>query len=116
MKKIHKEIKISLIIYVFLLTIQITYVGEFQGLQFPNLFTLLSQKILMLASDEINFFTSNLDEDLDKKINFTNQSKTSEENDKVCIVQFSENDGGYIIILAMNKLYFLSRWNFNKIF
>ena len=108
MKKIHKEIKISLIIYVFLLTIQITYAEELQGLQFPNLFTLLSQKILMVASDGIHFFTSNLDEDLDKKINFTNQIKTLEENDKVCIVQFSENDGGYIIILAMNKLYFFT--------
>ena len=60
----------------------------------------------MVASDGIHFFISNLDEDQDKKINFENQITTSEENDNVCIVQFSENDGGYIIILAMNILYF----------
>ena len=60
----------------------------------------------MVVSDGIHFFICNLDEDQDKKINFENQITTSEENDKVCIVQFSENDGGYIIILAMNILYF----------
>jgi hypothetical protein len=106
MKKNHKEIKIPLIIYLFLLIIQISYAGELQGLQFPNLFTLLSQKIVMVASDGIHFFTSNLEEDPDKKINFENQITTTQENDKVSIVQFTENDGGYIIILAMYKLYF----------
>ena len=96
MKKNHKEIKIPLIIYLFLLVIQISYAGELQGLQFPNLFTLLSQKIVMVASDGIHFFTSNLEEDPDKKINFENQITTTQENDKVSIVQFTENDGTVI--------------------
>ena len=106
MKKNHKEIKIPLIISIFILIIQITYAEEIQGLQYPNLFTLLSQNILMVASDGIHFYNSNLGEDLDKKIDFEKEISSNQENDKICIVQFSENDGGYIIILAMNKLYF----------
>ena len=121
MNKIYHEIKFSLIIgfqiffflenrkliiYLFLLIYYTTNAAELKDLQYPNLFTLLSQKILLVASDGIHFFTSNLEEDNNKKINFTSPISSNEENNKVCIVQFSENDGGYIIILAMSKLYF----------
>ena len=72
----------------------------------------------MVVGDGIHFFICNLDEDQDKKINFENQITTSEENDKECIVQFSENDGGYIYNNISNEyiIFFLSRWDFNKFF
>jgi len=94
-----------LIIYLFFLILQITY-EDFEGLKYPNVFTLLSQKILMVASDGIHFLTSNLEDDDDKKINFVSPISNETENEKVSIVQYSEDDGGYIIILAKNKLYF----------
>ena len=109
-----------LIIYLFLLIIQITY-EDFQGLLYPNLFTLLSQKILMVASDGIHFLTSNMEDDNEKKIIFDNPISSEEENKKVNIVQYSKDDGGYIIILAQNKLYFfkpdgvyINSFNFNE--
>ena len=105
MKKFFKDKKLSLIIYIFLIIIRITY-EDIEGLQYPNIFTLLSQKILMVASDGIHFFTSNLEDDNSKKITFESPISSVQDNNKVCIVQFPENDGGYILILAKSKIFF----------
>ena len=76
---------------------------------FPYSLTLLNQNILLVINDGIHFFDSNLEnEDITKKINFN--SKIEQENDfqKTSIAQFSSEDGGYIMVLALNKIYFFS--------
>ena len=74
---------------------------------FPYSLTLLNQNILLVINDGIHFFDSNLEnEDITKKINFN--SKLEQENDfqKTSIAQFSSEDGGYIMVLALNIIYF----------
>ena len=74
---------------------------------FPYIKTLLNGNNVLIDSLGIHFFNSDLSiEDDSKKIIFGEQILTSENYCKTVISQFSLNDGGYIMILIMNKIYF----------
>ena len=79
------------------------------SINFPNILTLLNQNIIMVAQDGIHYFNSDLTiEDVSKKIIFENQVLNSEQDEKTSIAQFSSEDGGYIIVLSLNIIYFLT--------
>ena len=79
---------------------------EFESLLYPTTYTLLSHNIVIVASDGIRFFSSDMTEDTTKKISFDNQIQSADENEKTVIDQFSANNGGYIMILVKDILYF----------
>ena len=74
---------------------------------FPTFLTLLNQNIAMAADDGIYFFNAGLTEDTTKKITFNDGQKINNEDEyaKTTMVQFSEKDGGYIMILVKDILY-----------
>ena len=79
---------------------------ELESLLYPTTYTLLSHNIVIVASDGIRFFSSDMTEDTTKKISFDNQIQSADENEKTVIDQFSANNGGYIMILVKDILYF----------
>ena len=100
------KFKISIFLFIFLFLFIHIKNEIIDGIQYPTLLTLLSQKIVMVANDGIHFFTSNDNsEDTTKKIIFEPQISSAEENKKTTLAQFSADNGGYIIILVMDILY-----------
>ena len=79
---------------------------SFNNVLFPTTLTLLNQNIVMVQSDGIHFYTSELVEDTSKTITFENKISNIEENEKVSMAQFSEKDKGYIMILTNETMYF----------
>lgn len=80
----------------------------FHNIKFPSTLTLLSQCLIMVANDGIYYFNSDLKLDESKKISFINPIVSKEENEKTTMVQFSENNGGYIMIIVKEILYILN--------
>ena len=80
---------------------------------YPNSLTLNNGGNVLLANDGIHFFDSSFTiEDSDKKYIFSNDShkiSSKEDYSKSEMVQFSEEDGEYIMILAMNIIYFFEQ-------
>ena len=71
---------------------------------FPSLLTLLDQSKVIVGSDGIHFYDSNL-EDEKKNITFEKPLNQRTLNDKTVLTQFSAQNGGYILILVMDILY-----------
>ena len=79
--------------------------------KFPNSLDLIdnNDKVFVLK-DGIHFYNQNLSVEYeDKKVNFTLFSESANDNEKVSLAQFSEEQGGYIIILVMRILYIFNR-------
>ena len=74
--------------------------------QFPNIFTLLNNNLVIVLNDGIHFFSSDMVEDKSKKITFEEEITTEAQCEKISMTQFSENYGGYIILYAQGNLYF----------
>ena len=78
---------------------------------FPNSLTLNNGTNVLLVNDGIHFFDSSFTiEDSDKAYIFSNDGYKISSKDcysKSEMTQFSEDDGNYIMILAMNIIYFL---------
>ena len=74
---------------------------------FPYALTLLNGNILLVINDGIHFFDSLVEaEETSKVIYFDSKIESELDYDKTTFDQFSEDDGGYIMVLAMNKIYF----------
>ena len=69
--------------------------------RYPVSLTLLDQSIALVGSDGIHFYDKELTID-SNNISFTVQY---EDIDKIALAQFSESDGGYILILVKNFIY-----------
>ena len=101
------KIKSSLPI-IFLLSLFILTENEIRYLYFgyPSLLTLHDQSKVIVGSDGIHFYDSNLEEeDLTKNIPFETPLNSRANNDKTVLTQFSSEDEGYILILVMDILY-----------
>ena len=73
---------------------------------YPSTLTLLSGNILLLSSDGIHFYSSDLlIEDTSKKIIFE-KSISKTEIEKIAMAQFSSKDKGYIMVLVNDIIYF----------
>ena len=101
----------KLFIYIFLFQIKfIKSEGEeesksISSISYPTAYTLSNQNIIMVASDGIHFYNSDLIEDEDKKILFEKEILLLSESEKTVIAQFSDEDGGYIMIIVNDTLY-----------
>ena len=101
------KIKSSLPI-IFLLSLFILTKNEIRYLYFgyPSLLTLHDQSKVIVGSDGIHFYDSNLEEeDLTKNITFETRLNSRTNNDKTVLTQFSSEYEGYILILVMDILY-----------
>jgi hypothetical protein len=101
------KFKLSLPIF-FLLSLFILTKNEIRYLYFgyPSLLTLNDQSKVIVGSDGIHFYDSNLEvEDKTKNITFENKIDDRNKNDKTVLTQFSSEDEGYILILVMDILY-----------
>jgi len=101
------KIKSSLPI-IFLLSLFILTKNEIRYLYFgyPSLLTLHDQNKVIVGSDGIHFYDSNLEEeDLTKNITFETRLNSRTNNDKTVLTQFSSEYEGYILILVMDILY-----------
>ena len=102
----------KLFIYIFLFQIKfIKSEGEEESIiissvSYPTAYTLSNQNIVMVTSDGIHFYNTDLIEDNDKKILFEKEITLQSEFEKTTIAQFSEEDGGYIMIIVNDTLYF----------
>ena len=76
---------------------------------YPNLFTLLNQNILMLDTIGIHYYNSDFTiEDSTKIIIFNKSISSPANNSKTTISQFSSEDGGYVMVLVLDIMYFLT--------
>ncbi len=73
-----------------------------------KIFTLFNEKLILVANDGIHFFTSKMEEEEEKKIIFDNLVSSEINNEKIEIVQFSEKDQSFIMILLFNIIYFFN--------
>ena len=82
---------------------------------YPSTLTLLNQDLIMVTNDGIHYYSPKMIEDVSKKIIFENPIVSQDENKMTSMAQFSEDDGGYIMILVKNRIYFLE-YNGTKIY
>ena len=74
---------------------------------FPYALTLLNGNILIVINDGIHFFDSLVEtEETSKAKYFDSKIDSEADNDKTTFAQFSQDDGGYIMVLAKNIIYF----------
>ena len=76
---------------------------------YPNVFTLLNQNILLFDNHGIHIYNSDFtNEDSTKKCSFETNFPLPKDNSKTTISQFSSQDGGDIMVLVLDKMYFLT--------
>ena len=104
-KSFNLFIKIFILIFIFP-----SYQEEniFDTFHYPNSLTLNNGNNVLLANDGIHFFDSSFTtEDVDKKKLFTDGQEINLNNyDKSEMAQFSQEDGEYIMVLALDSIYF----------
>ena len=104
------KLKRSLILLIFLF-FHLSNQDEinFSNMNFPSLLTLLNQNVIMLACDGIHFFNPTLTiEDSSRKIIFDDKITQNADYQKTAMVQFSQIDDGYILILVKDKMYYFN--------
>ena len=72
---------------------------------YPSVLSLQNKGFVVVQADGIHFYDANKVEEESKKIKFETPIKSEKENEKISISQFPEKEGGYIIILIMEKIY-----------
>jgi hypothetical protein len=76
---------------------------------YPSVFTLLNQNILLFDNKGIHIYNSDFTiEDSTKKISFDTSFSSANENSKTAISQFSAENGGDVMVLVLDKIYFLT--------
>ena len=73
---------------------------------YPSVLSLKNGGLVLVQSDGIHFFDSNKEEIVSKKIKFEIPILSQSENEKISICQFSDNEKGYILIIAKDIIYF----------
>ena len=109
MKRSFNLIQMSIFLSIFLITNNQTDESYSSNTFLPNTLTLLNGKNVMLANNGIYFYDSTFsNEESSKRINFNadKQIINLEGYAKSVMTQFSEEDGGYIMILSMDIIYF----------
>ena len=74
---------------------------------YPSVLFLQNHGFVVVQTNGIHFYDSNKEEEESKNIKFDIHIKSEKENLKISIVQFSEKDGGYILILVGEKIYII---------
>ena len=94
--------------YIFILLLIGTNEESTISLKFPTSFELINNDIVIVAKDGIHFYNQSLQEYSEKKKSFSLLNNV-DEIEKVSIEQFSNENGGHILILVMNTLYIFNR-------
>jgi len=106
-------IRLNLSFLIIVLFIILTHINSQQlvpvsSILHPKFFILQNHIVVIVSNDGIHFYNSDLAiEDNSKKILFP-QNIYSIENETILIKQFSKEDGGYLMVLALNKIYFFT--------
>ena len=97
-------------IYILILLFTKTYLQNDISLDYPSSLQLIdNNNYVVVAKDGIHFFDQNFSTELiSKKINFSLLS-TKDDNEKVSMAQFSNENGGNILIIVKEMLYILDR-------
>ena len=97
-------------IYILILLFTKTYLQNDISLIYPSSLQLIdNNNYVVVAEDGIHFFDQNFSIELiSKKINFSLLSKDGD-NEKVSMAQFSNDNGGNILIIVKEMLYILDR-------
>ena len=74
---------------------------------YPSVLSLNNQGLVAVQADGIHFYDSDKKEEITKKIKFESALIFQEDTYKISMTQFSENDGGFILILVIDKLFLI---------
>ena len=74
---------------------------------YPSVLSLNNQGLVAVQADGIHFYDSDKKEEITKKIKFESALISQEDTYKISMTQFSENDGGFILILVIDKLFLI---------
>ena len=80
---------------------------EKNGVFYPSVLSLNNQGLVAVQSDGIHFYDLDKNEEVTIKIKFESPILSQEDIYKISMTQFSENDGGFILILVIDKLFLL---------
>ena len=95
---------IYLFIFGLLIIFNLSYQSNSISLKFPKSLTLLDYSFAVVAQDGIHFYDTLFESEIpNKNISFTLSSAS--DLDKVSMAQFSNEYGGYILIIVINQLY-----------
>ena len=99
----------NFLIYAFFIITLITFsINEKPKKSFPSKSSILNPKHIFIFKDGIHFYDQKLIKE--KTHIFNGLSKSSkEDNYKIVMAQFSNKDGGYVLIIVMNILYFFEK-------
>ena len=98
------------IIYLVLILINFILISEVKSQEqnqilYPSVLSLHNKGIAVVQTDGIHFYDSDKKEEISKKIKLESPIMSPEENLKISMSQFSENDGGYILVLIVDRLF-----------
>ena len=74
---------------------------------YPSVLSLYNKGLVVVKKDGIHFYDSDKKEEISKKIKFESPILSQEENYKISMCQFPENEGGFILILVIDKLFII---------
>ena len=102
----HSKIHISFIICMlisFFLKVNST---ELSNLKYPSTYVLLSQDIILVTSEGIRFFSSKMELYESKYITLDKGIENLDQYGRTTISQFDADNGGYLMVLANEIMYF----------
>ena len=90
--------------YIFILLLIGTNEENTISLEFPTSFELINNDIVIVAKDGIHFYSQSLEEYSGKYVSFSLLNR-ADQIEKISFAQFSNSNGGHILILVMDILY-----------
>ena len=100
------------IIYLFLFLLNFILISDVKSheqnqILYPSVLSLHNKGIAVVQIDGIHFYDSDKKEEISKKIKLESLIMSPEENLKISMSQFCENDGGYILIFIVDRLFIM---------
>ncbi len=100
------------VIYLLFFTLSFILISEIAAQEqnqilYPSVLSLNNQGLVAVEADGIHFYDSDKNEEITKKIKFESALISQEDTYKISMTQFSENDGGFILILVIDKLFLI---------
>lgn len=74
---------------------------------YPSVLSLHNKGIAVVQTDGIHLYDSDQKEEISKKIKLESLIMSPEENLKISMSQFCENDGGYIFVVVVDRLFIM---------
>ncbi len=81
---------------------------DLSSLIYPTTYVLLNQNIVLVTSEGIRFFSSNMELYESKYVILKKSIENLEQNGKITISQFPSDYGGYLMVLVSDVIYFFT--------